>query len=93
MRDSGRRRRHRPERRLGGAPAVAIDNESQVVNESETSFPFGPVSTDIPNMVDLTQDSTFTGTPADPVQAGAGNVIRFTVRFVDISADADHTGE
>jgi hypothetical protein len=82
-----------PNGALGGAPAVPIDNESQVVNQNETSFPFGPVSTDVPNMVDLTQDATFTGTPADPIMAGAGNIIRFTVRFVDISADAEKTGE
>jgi hypothetical protein len=82
-----------PNGALGGAPAVIIPHGSQVVNESETSFPFGPVSTDVPNMVDVTQDATFTGTPADPVMAGAGNTIEFTLRFTDITADADKTGE
>jgi hypothetical protein len=80
-----------PNAGLGGAPAVPIPSRSQMTNTSETSFPFGPVSTD--NLVNLTQDATFTGTPADPTQAAAGNPIRFTIRFVDISADAEKTGE
>ncbi len=72
-------------------PTVPIPNESPVTNTAETSFPFGPVSTD--QLVNIADAATFQGTPDPPVAAGTGNFIDFTMRFLDLSASADDPNE
>jgi hypothetical protein len=70
-------------------PTVPINTGVPVTNEDEPTFMFGPVSTDIPGLVNIADASTFQGAPDPPVVATGGNIVTFTVRFLDLTADAD----
>ncbi|MDQ3740399.1 MAG: hypothetical protein M3389_05570 [Actinomycetota bacterium] len=69
----------------GQPPAVPVPLASEMT-PANTPFPFSVVPTD--NLIDLSL-SQFSGTPAAPTLAAAGNVVSFTLRFTDLSADAD----
>ena len=74
----------------GLPPAIDIPLKSAPTSTTETSFPFAPISTD--KLVDLAA-SQFSGTPASPVvgnpAATASRSIQFTVRFNDLTPDAN----
>lgn len=78
---------------LGGAPAVEIPLKSAPTSTTETRFPFGPISTD--KLVDLaTTANGFTGSPGAttvPAITDAGTLrsIKFTIRFNDLTPDAN----
>ena len=68
-------------------PAVDVPLKSAATSTTETGFPFGPISTD--KFVDLAT-TQFTGTPATPAFGNNTNrTIQFTVRFNDLTADAN----
>lgn len=71
----------------GQPPAVAIPDRSAMTSTTETGFPFQPISSD--KLVNLST-TQFTGQPAAPTVAAAGNIITFTIRFVDTSPDANN---
>jgi hypothetical protein len=66
-----------PNAGLGGAPFYPIANKSPQTSETETSFPFGPISTD--QLTDLTAASNSSGTAT----ATAGSPYNVTLDCVD----------
>jgi len=73
-------------------PVVPIPTGSPVTSETEVTFPFGPISTDLPNMVSIADDlpaDEWTGAPDPPVVVTGGNIVSFTARFIDVTADAE----
>ncbi|MEA2480444.1 MAG: hypothetical protein QOJ07_2366 [Thermoleophilaceae bacterium] len=70
-----------PNAGLGGAPFYPIGKSPQT-SETETSFPFGPISTDV--LVDLTTGSNSTS-PAGIPQATAGAPYSVSLSCVDTS--------
>ena len=74
-----------PNAGLSGAPFYPINNKSPQTSSTETSFPFGPISTD--QLTDLTT-GTNSASPASPATATAGLPYQVTLSCVDISASA-----
>lgn len=81
-----------PNAGLGGAPAASIPLKSAPTSTTETSFPFSRISTD--TFVDLATGANGfagSGAPTLPASGGAASLraIEFTVRFNDLTADAN----